>query len=133
MKEFELRIVTPDREVFGGKAESVLVPTVEGVIEILAGHIDYMAVLNIGRIRIIANGSSSSAACSDGFLTVSGGVVNVVCNTFEYAHEIDVARATRAMEKAERKLESDIDAKTEALIKAKLARALNRIKVAELV
>ena len=132
MKAFELQIVTPDREVFNGQAESVLVPTSEGVIEILAEHIDYMAVITVGKIRIISDGNSRAAACSDGFMTVSGGKVRVICTTFEFADEIDVERANRAKEKAEQRLSTKLDANTEKLVKAKLARALNRIRVAEL-
>jgi F-type H+-transporting ATPase subunit epsilon len=132
MKAFELQIVTPDREVFNGKAESVLVPTSEGVIEILADHIDYMAVLTVGKIRIISGGNSRAAACSDGFMTVSGGKARLICTTFEFADEIDVERASRAKEKAEQRLLTKLDANTEKLVKAKLMRALNRLKVSEL-
>ena len=132
MKTFELQIVTPDREVYNGQAESVLVPTTEGVIEILAGHIDYMAALNIGKMRVTAESQDKIAACSDGFMTVSGGNVRIVCTTFEFASEIDVDRANKAKEKAEQRLSSKLDERTEKLVKAKLMRALNRIKVAEL-
>ena len=132
MKAFELQIVTPDREVFNGQAESILVPTSEGVIEILAEHIDYMAIVTIGKIRLIVDGNSRVAACSDGFMTVSGGKVRVICTTFEFADEIDVERANKAKEKAEERLATKLDERAEKLVKAKLARALNRIKVAEL-
>jgi F-type H+-transporting ATPase subunit epsilon len=132
MKAFELQIVTPDREVFNGQAESILVPTSEGVIEILAEHIDYMAVLTVGKIRLIVDGNSRVAACSDGFMTVSGGKVRVICTTFEFADEIDVERANKAKEKAEERLSTKLDANTEKMVKAKLARALNRIRVTEL-
>ena len=132
MKAFELQIVTPDREVFGGQAESVLVPTSEGVIEILAGHIDYMAAVVIGKIRVKYSGQDRVGACSDGFMTVSGGNMRVVCTTFEFADEIDVERANKAKDTAEQRLATKLDDRTEKLVKAKLMRALNRIKVAEM-
>ncbi len=132
MKAFELQIVTPDREVFNGQAESVLVPTSEGVIEILAGHIDYMAAIVIGKIRVTSASQDRLAACSDGFMTVSGGSVRIVCTTFEFADEIDVERANTAKEKAEQRLATKLDERTEKLVKAKLMRALNRIRIAEL-
>jgi len=132
MKAFELQIVTPDREVFGGQAESVLVPTSEGVIEILAGHIDYMAAVVIGKIRVKSAEQDRIAACSDGFMTVSGGNVRIVCTTFEFADEIDIERANKAKDTAEQRLATKLDDRTEKLVKAKLMRALNRIKVAEM-
>ena len=132
MKTFELQIVTPDREVYNGQAESVLVPTSEGVIEILAGHIVYMAAIVIGKIRVKSSDQDKVAACSDGFMTVSGGSVRVVCTTFEFADEIDVERANTAKEKAEQRRATKLDERTEKLVKAKLMRALNRIRIAEL-
>ena len=52
MKEFHLEIVTPDGLQFDGMVESLLVQTDDGCVEFLAGHIDYVTALGIGRARI---------------------------------------------------------------------------------
>lgn len=130
MKEFKLRIVTPDGVKFDGLAESVLVKCASGDVEIMAGHADYFASLATGRTRIIAGGKTMLASSSGGFLSVEGGEVSIVAITLEFSDEIDLERAERAKELAEMQIK---DAKDNAALdkaKARLQRALNRIKIA---
>ena len=130
MKEFKLRIVTPDGVKFDGLAESVLVKCASGDVEIMAGHADYFASLATGRTRIIAGGKTMLASSSGGFLSVEGGEVSIVAITLEFSDEIDLERAEHAKELAEMQIK---DAKDNAALdnaKAKLQRALNRIKIA---
>ena len=132
MRSFNLKIAIPDRQVFDGKAESLLVRTTEGDVEILAGHTDFLSALGIGRARISANGEKRFAAASGGFISVKDGKVNMVCTTFEFADEIDVNRAKSAKEKAEATIAAKKEGNIEALLKAKLARATARINAWEL-
>ena len=132
MKQFSLQIVTPDGTAFDGAAESLLVHTTEGDVEFLAGHVDYTAALGTGRARLTVNGEARYASCSGGFLTVSAGQVKLICVTFEFAENIDLERAKSAKEAAEQKIKDAKDEVALNLAKAKLARALSRIKVAEL-
>ena len=131
MKTFHLQIVTPDRTVFDGDAESFLVRTATGDVQILAGHADMLAAVGVGKAKITADGKERAASCAGGFLTVEGGAVRLVGTTFEFADEIDLDRARRAKERAEEKILAAKDAQTLDLAKAKLARALSRIAVAE--
>ena len=132
MKNFKLEIVTPDGLVFSDEAESILVHTDSGDVEILAGHMDYMASVSTGRARIIVGGVSKFASCSGGFVTVTREGVRLAAVTFEFAENIDVQRAQRAKERAESKLAAATDEREIALAKARLERALTRIKVADL-
>ena len=132
MREFHLQVVTPDGSVFDGSAESLLLRTDDGDVEILAGHVDYIASLGTGRARIRANGKDRFAACSGGFVSVEKGEVMLVAVTFEFRENIDLARAKLAKENAEEKLRIAKDDKAILLAKAKLRRAVSRINVAEL-
>ncbi len=132
MKGFNLEIVTPDGLAYSGEAESLLVHTDDGDVEILAGHMDYMASVATGRARIIVGGVSKYASCSGGFLTVTREGVRLAAVTFEFAESIDVERAKRAKERAESRLTTATDEREIALAKARLERALTRIKVAGL-
>ena len=131
MKDFKLRIVTPDGEIFSGKAISVLLHTTDGDAEFLSGHTDYFASLGTGRARIIdADKNVILGAASGGFVSVKGGEVTAAITTFEFKDKIDVERARGAKEKAEAALR---DAKTDmeiSVAKAKILRAINRINVA---
>lgn len=131
MREFHLQIVTPDGLIFDGEAEAILVRTDMGDIEIMRGHADYFATLGVGRAKLTAGGEAKEASASGGFVSVKGGEVKLVCTTFEFADEIDLARAKAAKERAEEALRRSEDDKSIRVAKAKLARAISRINVAE--
>ncbi len=131
VKAFHLKIVTPDGVKFDSDAESVLVKTDNGDVEILAGHIEYFAPLGVGRARIISGGEKRLASAAGGFISVTGDGVNLVATTFEFADEIDINRAKAAKERAEASISGAEDEKSADIAKAKLLRALNRISVAE--
>jgi len=131
MNEFHLQIVTPDRMVFDGNAESILVRTELGDVEIMRGHVDYFASLGIGRAKLVANGASKEASSAGGFISVKGGEVKIVATTFEFSDEIDLRRAEDAKRRAEEALSRETDDKAICIAKAKLARAINRINIAK--
>ena len=80
---FHLQIVTPDRKIFDGEAEKIIVRTVNGDVCILARHIDYAAPLGVGEARVTdAEGITRTAACSGGMIGVSAGEVRVMATTF---------------------------------------------------
>ncbi len=130
MATYHLQIVTPDRKVFDGEAEKIIVRTVGGDVCILARHIDYAAPLGIGQARVTdADGNTRVAACSGGMLGVSGGEVRVMATTFEWADEIDLSRAQKAQEAAQHMLESlNREDKDFTIAEAKLKRAIARIQ-----
>jgi len=130
MNEFHLQIVTPDRLVFDGGAEAILVRTEQGDVEIMRGHVDYFASLGIGRAKLTANGVSKEASAAGGFISVKGGEVKLVCTTFEFADEINLNRAKEAKLRAEETISRETDYKVIRIAKAKLARAINRINIA---
>ncbi len=130
MSAFRLQIVTPDGSLFDGEAEALRLRTPEGYVSIRAGHADYLAVLDIGVVTVTENGTARDAACGGGFLSVEKGEVRLVATTFEYAEAIDVERAKAAEERARERLAAAQDEKDIALARVKLARALNRQKVA---
>lgn len=132
MRKFHLEIVTPDGPEFEGYAESLLVKTKDGDVEILAGHADYIAAVDTGRVRIISEGSSRFASANGGFLSVSANEAKLVCITFEFKEDIDLKRAEAAKLKAEESLSNAKDERAIELATAKLKRAISRINVASL-
>jgi len=129
MNEFELQIVTPDGLLFDGKAQKIILRTTEGDVGILAKHSNYVAALSIGVAKVVTVDGEKKAACSGGMVSVTDGVVRVVASTFEWSEDIDVARAEKAKEKAETRLEgaksSDYEYK---LAEIKLKKALARLR-----
>ena len=131
MATYHLQIVTPDRKIFDGEAEKIIVRTLGGDVCILARHIDYAAPLGVGEARVTdAEGVTRTAACAGGMIGVSGGEVRVMATTFEWAEDIDLARAEHAQQAAKQRLEAmDRHDREFAVTEAKLKRALARIHV----
>lgn len=131
MRSFPLKIVTPDGIAFDGEAEELIVRTTNGDMGILAGHISCVAPLGMGRATVVTEGKRRCAACIGGMVSVVGGHVTLVPTTFEWAEEIDVARAERAAQKAQSVINTNAASNAElAMAEAKLKRALVRKAVA---
>ena len=131
MTPFQLKIVTPDGIVFEGQCESVTVRTTSGDLGILAGHINCVAPLGMGQATIVMDGKRRYGACIGGMLSVMDGNVTLVPTTFEWAEQIDAARAERSYAKAQDILSSKEASKTDiALAEARLKRALVRKSIA---
>ena len=129
MNKFRLEVVSPDGEEFSGEVESLLVHTDDGDVEILAGHADFLGSVTVGRVRIIENGVRRVASMSGGFLSVAKGVARLAAVTFEFAEDIDLARAESARERAETAIAAAKSDKAHRVAEAKLKRAINRISV----
>lgn len=131
MPTFHLQIVTPDGGFYDGDAEKLIVRTSSGDVCILPNHIPYVTTLGTGVAAVVVDGQRRTAACAGGMLAVTQDNVRLVATTFEWAEDIDKKRAIRAREKAEDRIRNAKDAAELELAKAKLARALTRIKVVE--
>ncbi|MDO4563657.1 MAG: ATP synthase F1 subunit epsilon [Clostridia bacterium] len=129
MNGFPLEIVTPDGSIYSGEALRIIVRTTEGDIGILKGHANLLVPIAIGEARVLSADGERSASCSGGMLTVSEGTVRVVAVTFEWADEIDIERAKRAKERAERALQQKLDNYEFAMAQYRLKRSLNRIRI----
>mgnify|MGYP003294279262 CR=1 FL=1 len=101
MTPFSLKIVTPDGLIFDGQAEELVVRTTSGDLGILAGHINCVAPLGMGRATVIIDGKRRYAACIGGMLSVMDGKATLVPTTFEWADEIDTERAEASYERAQ--------------------------------
>ena len=133
MSSFPLKIVTPDGLLFDGQAEKVIVRTTGGDLAVLAHHINCVAPLGMGRAVVEANGQRRYAACIGGMLSVMEGNVILVPTTFEWAENIDVARAQASQERAEKVLRDKQATDTDIqLAEARLHRALVRKSVASI-
>ena len=131
MNSFPLKIVTPDGLQYDGQAEELIVRTTSGDVGILAGHINCVAPLGMGRAMIVSNGEKRYAACIGGMLSVVSGEVNLVPTTFEWADKIDVDRADASADRARMVLaDKSATAADIRIAEARLKRALIRKNVA---
>ncbi len=131
MTPFNLKIVTPDGLAYEGQAEELIVRSTSGDIGILAGHLNCVAPLGMGRATVVIDGQKRYAACIGGMLSVVNGAVTLVPTTFEWAEQIDPDRAEASYRRAQAVLDDKQATDTEIkLAEARLRRALVRKNVA---
>ena len=133
MNAFALKIVTPDGLKYDGQAEELIVRSTSGDIGILAGHVNCVVPLGMGRATIVVDGKKRYAACIGGMLSMLDGNATLVPTTFEWANEIDTDRVGASLHKAQRILDNKSSSHTDIrMAQARIRRALVRKSVSEM-
>ncbi len=129
MSTIHCEVLTPYRRFFSGEVESLLFVTHDGEIEILADHEPIASAVGIGILRIRTEGGDKRAALSEGFVRVKTGRVDIFVDAAEWPEEIEVERAEKALERAEKRLAEDTEAQAwqVAASRRAAARARNRL------
>lgn len=131
MATFPLKIVAPDGLKFEGQVQQLSVRTTTGEMGILAGHINCVAPLGMGRATVIIDGTPRYAACIGGMVSMMNGAATLVPTTFEWAEDIDLARVERSADRAQAVLQAKNASKVDIkLAEARLRRSLVRQSVA---
>jgi F-type H+-transporting ATPase subunit epsilon len=126
-----LEVITPERVLVQEEVDMVEAKGALGEFGILPGHTWFLTILEIGEVRYMKGGKTKYLAASGGFAEVVDDKVTLLLNTGEFAHEIDVERAKRAAERAERVLGGlTPDVMDYKLHELALLRAIARISVA---
>ena len=99
-----LEIVTPAARVYSDTIDSVVIPTVDGEVGILPGHIPLLTLVAHGELRVTKGGRPLNLAVSGGFAQVSGDRVSVLADFAIEDEKIDEHAAEAAMKRAEEDL-----------------------------
>jgi F-type H+-transporting ATPase subunit epsilon len=130
---FEL--ATPVRMVVTAEVDEVVAPGSEGYFGVLPGHAAFLTTLGSGEVSYRSGPREHYLAVAGGFAEVRADHVIILAEHAERPEEIDRARAERARQRAELRLQGkapegiqeEIDY---ARAMAALARALTRLQVA---
>ncbi len=130
--KFRLEIVTPERLVYSEDVDVLTVPTVQGEISILAKHVPLVSIISPGEIKIKRDGETEFMAITGGFVQVLPHKVIILADAAERAEEIDLERAMKARERAQKLMEEKRGDKiSHAEAMAAFQRALVRIRVGQ--
>ncbi|MGH9752533.1 MAG: F0F1 ATP synthase subunit epsilon [Blastocatellia bacterium] len=127
--KLNLEVITPERLVLREQVDEVVVPGLGGELGILPDHTPLISQLKTGVLSYRQGTENRRMHVSGGFVEVASDRVSVLSDVAEKPEEIDVERAERAKERAERRLTSrgeDIDFNRAEL---KLQRAMIRIQL----
>lgn len=124
-----LEIVTPEGRVYSDTIDTVVIPTLEGEIGILPGHIPLLTQVADGELRATKGGETKALVVGDGFAQIDGDQVKILAEFAINEAQIDVFAAEKAIQRAEEALKGK-----EKLEPAEIERleALVRFSVAQL-
>ena len=129
---FDLKIITPDRVFYSGKASFLELNTVEGEIGIYKNHIPMTTVLEPGIATITEEGGNKKeAALHTRFMEILGDRITILAEIAEWPDEIDRNRAQEAKIRAERRLQNDKSNINITRAELALHKALVRIELAD--
>jgi F-type H+-transporting ATPase subunit epsilon len=69
-----VEIINPDKLIYSGEANLVQLPGKDGSFEILNNHAPLIAILKMGKVKIIDNNKNTE------FFEIKGGLIEVVKN-----------------------------------------------------
>jgi F-type H+-transporting ATPase subunit epsilon len=105
MASFRFELVSPDKLMFNGQAESVLVPGSEGDFVVLKDHAPVMASLRPGVVTIDDDqGKQMRVFVRGGFADVSAAGLIVLAETAIPAGELNAAHIDQEIQNAEEDL-----------------------------
>lgn len=126
-----LRVVTPTRLVLDEEVDEVAAVGELGQFGVLPNHIDFLSTLVPGELSYRQGPRRENLAVAGGYAEVLNNVMTVLATAAEFPPEIDVTRAERAKDQAEKTLASlSYEDKNYKAVEVALQRALVRLQVA---
>ncbi len=122
-------IVSQDRMVFEGDADTVVIPGVFGEMGILPNHAPLLSTMGFGVIRVRTGDNEEVFTVAGGLVEVQPDVVTVLADVAENVAEIDVARARAARERIEEILAEGPPADQDAYLKMEAALRRSQLRL----
>ncbi len=122
-----LKVLAPNKNVFEGVAEEVILPSTTGQLGILPGHISLVTAIDIGVLRVRSNSQWTSIALMGGFAEIESDEVTVLVNSAEIGSEIDAQIAEESLNNAK----ADLAKFSESEKSSEKIKALNELSKAQ--
>jgi F-type H+-transporting ATPase subunit epsilon len=131
MSTLQVAVVTGEKEIYRGEADTVIAPGVDGEMGILPQHASLLTALKTGEMRIRLGGEEDALFVSGGFLEVYNNTVTVLADAAEHSEEIDASRAESARQRAQERLAGVQDERERERLNGELVRAVTRLHIVE--
>jgi F-type H+-transporting ATPase subunit epsilon len=99
-----LEIVTPEGRVYSDTVDTVVLPTVQGEVGILPGHIPLLTQIEDGELRVQKGNTTESLACGRGFAEITADRISVLAEQAINVAAIDESAVENACRRAEEAL-----------------------------
>lgn len=133
MNSLSLKIVSPEKLVLEElDLESVTLPTEEGEITILPGHIPLVSSIVPGEIVARKKNKDMSLITTKGFLRLDkNGQIFVLSDYAIRSEDVEIAKVEEAKKKAEREMKEKLSDRDFVIAEAELRKTLLELKVAQ--
>lgn len=131
MDSFVVEIVTPIRVVNQENVKYLRCPGIDGSFGVMKNHRNGVIALDVGEIKIETKNDVEWYATSGGFVEILDNKVELLLESVERSNEIDVKRASGALERANQRRKNTKEPIDNMRLEASLLRALNRLKVSK--
>ena len=109
-EKMRLRIATPENVKFDEDIDMVIMRCITGDIGILPNHEACSAILDFGVLRILNNGSDERRmAVFGGMAQIRDNVVTILANDAQWPEDIDISLVESEREKAQRRVQENVD------------------------
>ena len=134
-EQIRLEVVTPAGSVVNEDVNIVNAPGYGGDFGVLANHAPMLSTIKIGTLTYEKDKSRELLMISGGFCEVSNNKITFLVESAEFGRDIDVDRAMKAKERAEKRLaqaKSHDENINTTRAEAALQRAVARLKTAKM-
>ena len=105
MAKTKLEIISPNKLVYTADVDMLIVRSIGGDLGVMPNHAPLLAGLVPHAMKAIIDGAENLIAVSGGFIQVQDNKVIVLASAAELPIEIDINRAKKAYERANKRLE----------------------------
>jgi len=102
---FQLRIVTPTRQLLDEQVREVTGPGTLGEFGVLPDHINFLTSIEAGTLVFRTDAGAKKVAVRGGFAEVADNVMTVLADDAMFTQDIDTAKARADLQAAESQLE----------------------------
>ena len=133
MDTFGLKIIASDKVFYEGRCRKLIIPAPDGQKGILPNHENMVIAIVVGTAKVQLAGEDEwrDLAVGTGFAEIVNNRVTLLVDTAERPEDIDIRHAQEQQERAEEQMRQKQSIQEYYHTQASLARAMNRLRVAQ--
>lgn len=129
MTKLSLKVITPEKIIFEGEVDEVIIETEQGQTGILPNHVNLVTSIIPGELKILSDHKTILIATGGGLLQITKNNVSILTDLAQEAGDIDEKEVEEAKRRAEAALEQTLSDEEYADTLAVLERSLAQLKV----
>lgn len=127
----DISILTHEKTVATSQATSVTIPTVEGELTILPGHINLFTKLATGQLTVRNQDKVDYLAVMGGFVDIGPSHIKILAETAIRAEDINELKAKQAQEAAQKAMEEQSTEQDYLQARIDLQRAMLQLETSQ--